>query len=89
MLRVIQEQEIPRVGSSNTESVDVGLIAAKTPAVDANSGKMTLVDVEREHIEKALRYFNFQINKTAQFSGIDRKTLRTRIRNYGINKVEE
>lgn len=63
--------------------------AAKTPVVDADSGKMTLVDVEREHIERAFRYFNFQINKTAQFLGIDRKTLRTKIRNYGIDKVEE
>jgi len=63
--------------------------ATKTPVVDADSGKMTLVDVERKHIEKALRYFNFQINKTAQFLDIDRKTLRTKIRNYGIDKVEE
>ncbi len=61
----------------------------KTPVVDAHSGKITLVDVEREHIEKALRYFNFQINKTAQFLGIDRKTLRTKIRNYGIEKRKD
>jgi len=47
--------------------------AAKTPVVDADSGKMTLVDVEREHIERALRYFNFQINKTAQFLALQRR----------------
>jgi DNA-binding NtrC family response regulator len=51
-------------------------------------GRVTLVDVERKHIEKALLYFHFQINKTANFLGIDRKTLRTKIRNYGI-KMEE
>jgi len=45
---------------------------------------MTLVEVEKDHIEKALRHFNYQINKTARFLGIDRKTLRTKIRNYGI-----
>lgn len=60
--------------------------ATKAPMVDVNSGTITLVDVERHHIEKALRYFNFQINKTAQFLGIDRKTLRTKIKNYGIEK---
>lgn len=56
----------------------------KVPVVDSLSGKMTLVDVEREHIEKVLHHFNFQIGKTAQFLGIDRKTLRTKIRTYGI-----
>ncbi|MBN1473507.1 MAG: sigma-54-dependent Fis family transcriptional regulator [Syntrophaceae bacterium] len=57
---------------------------AKAPVVDSLSGRMTLVDVEKEHIEKALGHFNFQINKTAQFLGIDRKTLRIKMRNYGI-----
>ncbi len=57
---------------------------AKAPVIDPFSGKMTLVDVEKEHIEKALRHFNYQINKTANFLGIDRKTLRTKIRTYGI-----
>ncbi len=58
---------------------------AKVPVVDSLSGKMTLVDVEKKHIEKVLRHFNFQISKTANFLGIDRKTLRMKIRNYGIN----
>ncbi len=57
---------------------------AKAPVVDSTSGRMTLVDVEKEHIEKALGHFNFQINKTAMFLGIDRKTLRIKMRNYGI-----
>ncbi len=57
---------------------------AKAPVVDSSSGRMTLVDVEKEHIEKALGHFNFQINKTAMFLGIDRKTLRIKMRNYGI-----
>jgi DNA-binding NtrC family response regulator len=57
---------------------------AKAPVVDSSSGRMTLVDVEKEHIEKALGHFNFQINKTAKFLGIDRKTLRIKMRNYGI-----
>jgi DNA-binding NtrC family response regulator len=57
---------------------------ARAPVVDSSTGRMTLIDVEREHIEKALRHFHFQINTTAQFLGIDRKTLRIKIRNYGI-----
>jgi len=61
---------------------------AKAPVVDATSGRVTLVDVEKEHIEKALGHFNFQINKTANFLGIDRKTLRIKMRNYGIKAKE-
>lgn len=61
---------------------------AKAPVVDATSGRVTLVDVEKEHIEKALSHFNFQINKTANFLGIDRKTLRIKMRNYGIKSKE-
>jgi len=57
---------------------------AKAPVIDPFSGKMTLVDVEKDHIEKALRHFNFHITKTANFLGIDRKTLRTKIRAYNI-----
>lgn len=60
----------------------------KTPLMDV-SGRMTLIDVEKDHIEKALRYFHFQINKTAKFLGIDRKTLRIKMRNYGIRTEEE
>jgi DNA-binding NtrC family response regulator len=61
---------------------------AKAPVVDSSSGRVTLVDVEKEHIEKALSHFHFQINKTAKFLGIDRKTLRIKMRNYGI-KTEQ
>jgi DNA-binding NtrC family response regulator len=57
---------------------------ARAPVVDSSTGRMTLIDVEKEHIEKALRHFHSQINTTAQFLGIDRKTLRIKIRNYGI-----
>jgi DNA-binding NtrC family response regulator len=45
---------------------------------------MTLIDVEREHILKALHHFRFRIHATAQFLGIDRKTLRIKMRTYGI-----
>jgi len=58
----------------------------RTPVVDASSGRMTLIDVEKEHIVKALHHFHFQIKMTAKFLGIDRKTLRIKMRNYGIKE---
>ena len=57
---------------------------AKAPTVDSSSGRVTLVAVEKEHIEKALKHFHFRINKTAEFLGINRKTLRLKMRNYNI-----
>ncbi len=61
---------------------------SRASVLDSMTGRMTLIDVEKEHIVKALRHFHYQINKTAQFLGIDRKTLRIKMRNYGIN-IEE
>ena len=61
---------------------------AKAPVVDSSSGRVTLVDVEKENIEKALSHFHFQINKTAKSLGIDRKTLRIKMRNYGIKTAQ-
>jgi len=62
---------------------------ARAPVVDPFSGRMRLVDVERDHIEKALRHFNYHMNKTADFLGIDRKTLRMKIRTYGIKTKDD
>ncbi|MDD5723388.1 MAG: sigma-54 dependent transcriptional regulator [Syntrophales bacterium] len=58
---------------------------AKAPVADSHTGRMTLVDVEKEHIKRALSHFDFQIGKTAAFLGIDRKTLRTKMKNYHID----
>ena len=43
-----------------------------------------LIDVEKEHIIKVLKIFNRHIGKTAKALGIDRKTLRLKIKRYGI-----
>ncbi len=58
---------------------------SKTPVANSHTGRVTLVDVEKEHIKRALSHFDFRIGKTAEFLGIDRKTLRTKIKNYGID----
>ena len=44
-----------------------------------------LTDVEKDHIEKTLRLFNGQKQKTAEALGIDRKTLRLKMKKYGID----
>jgi len=61
---------------------------AQVPVGDVHTGRMTLVAVEKEHITRALEHFDYRIGKTAAFLGIDRKTLRSKIRNYGIDADE-
>ncbi len=56
----------------------------KVPIADFTSGRITLADIQKEHIERALHHFGFKVNQTANFLGIDRKTLRKKIRSYGI-----
>ena len=43
-----------------------------------------LVDVEREHIAKTLKMFNGHRGEAAKSLGIDRKTLRLKLKKYGI-----
>jgi DNA-binding NtrC family response regulator len=44
----------------------------------------SLFDVEKEHIVKTLKTFNGHKGKAAQSLGIDRKTLRTKLKRYGV-----
>lgn len=58
-------------------------------SVDTSSQSNTtktrsLIDVEREHIIKTLKMFNNQIGRAAEALGIDRKTLRLKLKKYGI-----
>ena len=48
-----------------------------------------LATMERLHIAKAIAGFNGQKAKTAEYLGIDRKTLRSKMRKYGIQDSTE
>lgn len=48
----------------------------------------TLAEVEREHILQALSVHQHNISRTAETLGIDRKTLREKIKRYKINREE-
>jgi DNA-binding NtrC family response regulator len=60
-----------------------GLTVGKPPGSDAVEAQ-SLVDVEREHIVKTFRMFNRHKGKTSKALGIDRKTLRLKLRRFGI-----
>lgn len=62
--------------------------APPPPAVTEAPGVMTLEEMERVHIERALREFRFNRARTADALGISKKTLYLKIKRYGL-PVEE
>ena len=55
-----------------------------TPPGSDTGEVQRLVDVEREHIVKTLKMFNGHKGKTSKALGIDRKSLRLKLRRFGI-----
>jgi transcriptional regulator with PAS, ATPase and Fis domain len=61
-----------------------GLNASTIPEPDMDRPRR-LVDVEKEHIARTLKMFGGHKGKTANWLGIDRKTLRSKLRRYGLD----
>jgi two-component system response regulator HydG len=49
-----------------------------------SGGAKSLADMEKEHIAKMLETFDGHRAKTAKALGIDRKTLRMKLKGYGM-----
>jgi DNA-binding NtrC family response regulator len=59
-------------------------LSAERSAISVTDTTRRLADVEKEHIAKTLKMLNGHKGKTAKQLGIDRKTLRSKLRKYGI-----
>ncbi len=59
-------------------------LSVEEPVKTDSGTSQRLVDVEREHIAKTLKMFDGHKGKTAERLGIDRKTLRLKLKKYGI-----
>ena len=59
-------------------------LTVQTPSKSDASQTQRLVDVEKEYIVKTLKMFNGHKGKAAESLGIDRKTLRLKLRAYEI-----
>ena len=55
------------------------------PPGPGQSGRASLADVERDHIEQVLREMDGNITRAAASLGIDRRTLQRKLRSYGID----
>jgi DNA-binding NtrC family response regulator len=58
-------------------------------ALRTKGGNRTLAEVEREHILQALSVHKHNISRTAEILGIDRKTLREKIKRYQISSEQD
>ena len=59
-------------------------VRPSTMATENGNGEVALVEVEKAHIANVLKQCNGHRIKTAQALGIDRKTLRIKMRKYGL-----
>jgi len=60
-------------------------LGGKTTLVSDADEVKSLADAEREHIIRILKMFDGHIGKTSGALGIDRKTLRLKLKKYGID----
>ena len=63
-----------------------GASGQRAPGPDADEVK-SLAEAEREHIIRALRLFDGHIGKTSDALGIDRKTLRSKLKKYEVEEI--
>ncbi len=59
-------------------------LTAQAPSKSDAGQAQRLIDVEKKHIARTLKIFNGHKGKTAESLGIDRKTLRVKLKRYGI-----
>ena len=59
-------------------------LTAQAPSKSDAGQAQRLIDVEKEHIARTLKIFNGHKGKTAESLGIDRKTLREKLKRYAI-----
>ncbi|KPL25176.1 MAG: hypothetical protein AMJ75_01720 [Phycisphaerae bacterium SM1_79] len=59
-------------------------LSVQSPAMSDPGKPQRLIDIEKEHIAKTLKMFSGHRGKTADWLGIDRKTLRAKLKRYGI-----
>ena len=93
LLNVLRRASLFAISSSIDADLVRRMIAASVfgnardtspPEAASDSSRISLAEVEREHIERVLREMEGNITRTAAALGIDRRTLQRKLRSYGI-----
>ena len=80
--RLVVMAQGPWIDISDLESC--GLSPDRSTSGGGGDGRLRLEDVERDHIAKVLEMMGGRRSETAQALGIDRKTLRLKLRKYQL-----
>jgi DNA-binding NtrC family response regulator len=97
-LAMLEEYDWPGNVRELENAIERALVMADPPRIDPGdlmffrpipagadaTSEGHLVEVEKREIRAALERFGGQINRTADFLGINRKTLREKMRRYGL-----
>ncbi len=82
---------VPAVSRSRVRELAPPPVAAPEPPDDPRAPypiASSLRDVEKVHIERVLQYKRWNQSAAAQALGIDRKTLRSKMREFRLEKAE-
>ena len=85
-LRNVLERGVVVAKGPVIEAPDLGLTLTGSDAV---SRPASLAEIEREHIERVLHAAGGNVTQAARILDIDRVTLYSRIKKYGLKRVEE
>ena len=85
-LENVIERAVILCDGKTIEPWDCPFTSARTRAAEATEAPTegTLEDIEKAHIKRMLRQVGGHRSRAAQALGVDRKTLRAKIRRYGI-----
>jgi DNA-binding NtrC family response regulator len=67
---------------------DKGPVPSGTAEIPAEAGCLSLEDLEKIHIERVLKQFNYSRARTADALGISKKTLYLKIKRYGMKVAD-
>ncbi len=66
------------------QTLPVGISKVSDPVKEAQASLVTLAELEREHIEKAISLFKGNKTQVAKVLGISLKTLYNKLHSYGL-----
>lgn len=88
-LENVIERAVVLTRSGVVESTDLWYyeMGGKTPPSSGADEVKSLAEAERQHIIKTFKRFEGHIGKTSEVLGIDRKTLRLKLKKYGVEEI--
>jgi len=79
------ERAVVTCDGDNINTYDLSLVHFEETESDSITNNGSLADIEKKEIIKVLKQFNGHRSKASRYLGINRKTLREKIKRYNIN----